>query len=154
MERLFRTPPEKERYAFPPRELVAVAARPRSKRPRGDPETSSAGQAVAAHFAFGAGTGSLFALQRRRSAAAGITYALGIWTASYLGWVPAAGLLRPASSHPQRRNALMLGVHVVWGTALAAALRGIEEAAAHSFSARGRMLEDERRGGTPKDRAG
>jgi hypothetical protein len=28
------------------------------------------------------------------------------------------GILRPATEHPARRNALMIGAHVVWGVAL------------------------------------
>jgi uncharacterized membrane protein YagU involved in acid resistance len=48
---------------------------------------------------------------------------LGIWLGSYLGWIPAASILKPATDHPRRRNLLMLAAHVVWGAATAAAMR-------------------------------
>ena len=46
-----------------------------------------------------------------------------MWLASYMGWIPAARILKPASGHPPRRNALMLAAHVVWGAATARAMR-------------------------------
>lgn len=45
----------------------------------------------------------------------------GVWTVSYLGWVPALGLLTPAGRHPSRRNARMIAAHLVWGTVITAA---------------------------------
>ena len=47
----------------------------------------------------------------------------GVWMASYLGWLPGMGILKPATRHPGRRNALMLGAHLVWGAATALAMR-------------------------------
>ena len=61
---------------------------------------------------------------RRIGAAAGAA----IWLASYMGWVPALNLLKPATEHPARRNALMIAVHLVWGAATAAALRELAAA--------------------------
>lgn len=49
---------------------------------------------------------------------AGIGYGLAVWTASYLGWIPALGILPPATRHPPRRVALMVAAHVVWGATL------------------------------------
>jgi hypothetical protein len=46
---------------------------------------------------------------------AGVGFGLAVWAVSYLGWLPAAGILSPATEHPARRNALMIGAHVVWG---------------------------------------
>lgn len=46
-----------------------------------------------------------------------------IWAGSYFGWVPALGILTPASEHPRRRNALMIAAHIVWGATTALALR-------------------------------
>ncbi|MCA1636528.1 MAG: hypothetical protein LC802_23280 [Acidobacteria bacterium] len=42
---------------------------------------------------------------------------MAVWAGSYLGWLPAAGILRPATEHPPRRTALMIAAHVVWGVA-------------------------------------
>ena len=49
-----------------------------------------------------------------------------MWAASYLGWIPAAGLLKPATEHPARRNFMMIAAHLVWGAALALALKELE----------------------------
>jgi hypothetical protein len=72
-----------------------------------------------AHYGFGAAAGGLLgASMRYVHAPAPVTGALvglGVWTASYLGWLPAAGLRRPATREPARRNAQMLVAHLVWG---------------------------------------
>jgi hypothetical protein len=138
MNRMFRALPERERYPLPPRELTeAVAGGPAAAKP-----SSSAGAAMAAHFAFGAVTGAGFALQDRRDVASGSAFAIGIWGASYLGWIPAAGLLRSATSHPARRNALMLAAHIIWGSTLATVLRELDAAAEEAFAERDRLPED------------
>jgi hypothetical protein len=61
-------------------------------------------------------------------------YDLLVWGASYLGWIPAAGLISPATQHPARRNLLMAFVHLLWGAGLAAGLRELEAAEAEIFS--------------------
>jgi len=65
-------------------------------------------------------------LPTRPKQAGGSGYGLAIWAASYLGWIPAAGILTPATKHRASRNLLMLAAHVVWGTALAAGVRELE----------------------------
>ena len=77
-----------------------------------------------AHFAYGALTGAMVAAmnpdpKKRTGAAVGVA----IWLASYMGWIPAVGTLEPATKHPARRNGLMIGAHLVWGAATAAAIR-------------------------------
>jgi hypothetical protein len=49
-----------------------------------------------------------------------VTYGLAVWSASYLGWLPAVGLYRSALDDSPRRNLLMLSAHVVWGACLGA----------------------------------
>ena len=56
----------------------------------------------------------------------GIAEGLAVWTVSYFGWVPAANILRRASTHPFRRTALMIGAHVVWGACNAIVSRELE----------------------------
>ena len=77
-----------------------------------------------AHFAYGGGVGGLYgALPPRRlgpPALSGTVLGLLVWVLSYFGLLPALGILRPATQHPARRNALMLGAHFVWGTCLVA----------------------------------
>ena len=48
---------------------------------------------------------------------------VAVWLASYMGWIPAVGILEPAPRHPVRRNGLMIGAHLVWGWWTAAAMR-------------------------------
>jgi hypothetical protein len=44
------------------------------------------------------------------------------------GWLPGFGVLAPASDHPLRRNAAMLGAHFAWGWATAEAMRELGDA--------------------------
>lgn len=108
MRRLNRLLPADERYPLPPREMTQQVL-------PGPSSASTADRTIASHFGFGAVAGALLAgtsgVSRTRTSVLGPA----VWAASYLGWIPAAGILRPATSHPWRRNALMLGVHVIWG---------------------------------------
>jgi uncharacterized membrane protein YagU involved in acid resistance len=79
--------------------------------------------AVFNHFAYGAGMGLLYggltaAAPSTNRVSSGIAYGLAVWTASYLGLVPALGLYRSAVQEPAGRNALMIAAHVVWGASL------------------------------------
>jgi len=74
------------------------------------------------HFAYGTACGALYGAMSEGfdsldvpPALAGVGFALAIWAGSYLGWLPAAGIISPATEHPPRRNALMIAAHVVWG---------------------------------------
>ena len=76
-----------------------------------------------AHYGFGTAAGALYAAAAprsvgRRPAAAGAGWGLMVWAGSYLGWLPAANLLPPATEQPVRRTLLMIGAHVVWGAVL------------------------------------
>ena len=118
MRALHRRLPEEERYPGTPRELIDSVG--------GEdlPEQPAVDLTIAAHFLYGAATGSLVAAAAPRpTLATGAAAGTAIWAASYLGWIPAAGLLRPATSHPPRRNAMMIAAHLVWGTSTALVLR-------------------------------
>jgi hypothetical protein len=78
---------------------------------------------VPAHFGYGAGVGAVYALVARprsttEAAACGMAYGLGVWAASYAGWLPVAGLYRPAKREPAERHAMMIAAHLVYGAAL------------------------------------
>ena len=124
-----RLPPE-QRYPLPPRQITMNAAAKVGAREHLD-EPERTALTLLAHFAYGAFVGGLFGLvaPRKPSAAipAGVGYGLLVWAGSYLGLLPALGLLPPATRHPPQRNALMIAAHVVWGAAagaLAPLLRG------------------------------
>lgn len=114
--------PLTQRYFLPPRLITdqLAAKMPNAGRFIGPP----ARRAHAAHFAFGAAAGAAYSLiaPRRASATAGVGYGLLVWAASYLGWVPLADLMAPATRQPAARNAMMIAAHIVWGAALAISL--------------------------------
>lgn len=121
MRRLHERLPEQERYPLTPREIVDSTAAKAEVELAGEPAEDAT---VAAHFAYGAACGALLAaLNPRMGARSGAAAGVGIWLASYMGWIPAAGILKPATEHPPRRNALMIGVHLVWGAVTAVAMR-------------------------------
>ncbi len=133
MRRLHEKLPPQERYPLTPREIIDEAAA------QADLEVTSDGAknlTIAGHFAYGAACGALLAaMNPRLSARGGAAAGVGVWLGSYLGWIPATNILKPATDHPPRRNALMIGVHVVWGVTTAKAM-------AELFRIRHTMIED------------
>ena len=116
----------RNRYPLPPREIVDQVKPPAS-------EHASRTGTLIAHFGFGALAGAGYALLPRERPS-GVLYGLSVWAASYLGWLPVLGILKPANRHPFKRNLLMLAVHVVWGAALAASLHELERASGEPFA--------------------
>jgi uncharacterized membrane protein YagU involved in acid resistance len=120
MDALNRRLPPEERYPLPPREItseVTKQAGVRHQLEEGDHQNLT----LAAHFAYGAAAATLYAALApalpRAPLATGMAYGLAVWAGSYLGLLPALGILRPATEHPPRRTALMIAAHLVWGAA-------------------------------------
>jgi uncharacterized membrane protein YagU involved in acid resistance len=121
MRRLHRRLPPKERYPLTPREIVDSASA-QLGAPLADANARDV--TLGAHFLYGAAVGAMFSVMNPDpSKKAGALAGSAVWLASYMGWIPAVGTLEPATRHPARRNALMLGVHFVWGASTAAAIR-------------------------------
>lgn len=121
MGRLHRRLPSKERYPLTPREIVDSMGAKAGVEPAGE---IAKDLTTAAHFGYGAAAGSLIAAANPRiGPAAGAASGVAVWTASYMGWIPTARVLKPATEHPPRRNLLMIGVHLVWGASTALAIR-------------------------------
>ncbi|MDT9599356.1 hypothetical protein [Sphingosinicella rhizophila] len=146
MRRLHDRLPAKEDYPLTPREIVDSSAAGADLA-----MTSAAAKdvATAAHFAYGAVMGALIAAAnpdpgKRTGTAAG----LAIWIASYMGWIPAVGILEPATKHPPRRNALMISAHLVWGYSTAVALRELK-LARRTILTDGPAKDAPTKGGTP-----
>ncbi len=121
MRRMHEKLPLKERYPLTPREIVdSAAGEAKSNR-----ENEVAKDVTtAAHFAYGAATGALLgAANVTLGPVSGGLGGVGVWLASYMGWIPGVRLLKPATLHPPRRNALMIAAHVVWGVSTARAMR-------------------------------
>ena len=121
MRRMHGKLPAKERYPLTPREIVDSALDP--------PRQASPDITVAAHFAYGAACGALLcAANPRISRAGGSLAGAAIWLTSYMGWIPAFGVLEPATAHPLRRNAVMIAAHFSWGWSTAEAIRELTAA--------------------------
>ena len=132
MRALHRRLPPRHRYPLPPREIVQRVM-PEAVEAALD-ERSRQDLTIAAHFGYGAGTGALYALAGLPTGpVSGAGYGVLIWTASYLGWIPASRILKPATNHPLRRDVLMIAVHLVWGATMAATLRELQRAGSEAF---------------------
>ncbi len=101
----------------PPDAIVKHVARGVGVTPT---EREADAMAVVAHVGFGSGVGSAYALLPRVGppAARGVATALAVYAASYQGWVPALGILPPASQDQPGRPAVMVAAHVVYGAVL------------------------------------
>ena len=104
---------------LPPREVaeaLAVKAGVRGDMSERDLQNLT----LAIHFGYGALTGAIFgALSPRHPSAAmgaGMLFGLGVWAASYLGWLPAFGVRQSPRYDPPARTRLMVASHLVWGT--------------------------------------
>ena len=122
----WRLLPRRERYPLPPRLITEeISERARIEDHLG--EKQLIGLTIFSHFGYGALFGALYALFESRvplhSSLKGILTGLGVWAGSYLGWLPATGVLTSATRHPWRRNLLMILAHVVWGLILGEATR-------------------------------
>jgi uncharacterized membrane protein YagU involved in acid resistance len=119
---LHRRLPADERYPLPPREITTRAVEQLAKTNEIDPSTRSA-LTWLAHFGYGGAAGAIYSEMGRRlpggAAVRGPLFGLIVWTMSYLGLLPGMRILTAATSHPLRRNALMIVSHLVWGWALA-----------------------------------
>jgi hypothetical protein len=121
MARGHRRLPPQERYPLTPREIVDSALA-KAGMELGNEAAKDA--TLAAHFLYGAACGALIAAaDPRPSETRGALAGAGVWLASYLGWIPGVGILKPATEHPLRRNLLMIGSHLVWGATTARAMR-------------------------------
>lgn len=118
--------PLHERQPLPPRQITRQLAQWAHVAHRLDREEETAATYVS-HFGYGTTVGGLYGLicesGLRPSAGSGAAYGLFVWAGSYLGLLPALGLLSPATRHPPRRTLLMIAAHLVWGATLGALLQ-------------------------------
>jgi uncharacterized membrane protein YagU involved in acid resistance len=136
---MHRLLPEHEQYPLPPHQITAeLAEKADMEEHLDEPEHKLA--TTISHFAYGAASGALYASIAHRlplsPAVGGALFGLAIWTGSYLGWLPAAEILRPATEHPARRNALMIVAHIVWGSVTGLVVAQLEHRNGSLFPAR------------------
>lgn len=121
MRRMHEKLPPNERYPLTPREIIDSTAGKADIPIEGEQAKDAT---TAAHFAYGAASGALLGLANvAMGPVSGAAGGVGIWLGSYMGWLPGARILKPATDHPPRRNLLMIAAHVVWGVATAKAMR-------------------------------
>jgi hypothetical protein len=125
----WRLLPRREKYPLPPWLITEeIAERVGIEDDMSEP--GLVGLTLLSHFGYGAMFGAVYALFQHQislhSSLKGILTGLAVWAGSYLGWLPAMGILRPATRHPWRRNLLMIVAHVVWGVSLGEGLQKLE----------------------------
>lgn len=101
----------------PPESIVRHAARATGQSP---PRPTVRALAAVTHLGFGAGVGAGYALLPAVGppVARGTATALAVYVASYQGWLPALGILPPASDDRPARPTVMVAAHVVFGAVL------------------------------------
>jgi uncharacterized membrane protein YagU involved in acid resistance len=113
--------PEREKYPLPPRLITGKITKQLGIKNRLS-EDELVVLTVLSHFGYGALFGSIYANFAQKlampPAVKGAFAGLGLWVGSYLGWLPALGILRPATQHPWRRNLIMIAAHLIWGATL------------------------------------
>ncbi len=108
----------------PPERIIDEAADTAGLEHASESERNVA--ATAAHLAFGASNGALFSVLRARlrppgpSVVHGLCYGVGVWAASYKGWVPALGILPPPEQDRPGRQRVIFLAHLVYGAVLGA----------------------------------
>ena len=122
----WRLLPKREKYHLPPR-LITEEITERVGIEDHVNENELIGLTIFSHFGYGAAFGAAYALFEQQipihSSLKGALAGVLLWAGSYLGWLPAMGILTPATRHPWRRNLLMIVAHVIWGVTLGEAVR-------------------------------
>ncbi len=106
------------RYSLPPREITMKLMEALGIQKKLGREARAAFTLVN-HFGYGAAAAILYSLIESRVPASSLSkgpiFGALVWLVSYMGLLPALGVLNPATTHPHSRNALMFVVHLVWG---------------------------------------
>lgn len=115
--------PRREQYPLPPQEITSRVSHAVGVESEVDHRLEWELKTHVMHYAYGTGCGAAYATIEEAlpgpPAVKGALFGIGVWTVSYLGWLPVAGIHRPATREPAGRNAVMLFAHVVWGASTA-----------------------------------
>lgn len=118
------------REPLPPKQITVKVFKELGLEEAVDERTERDIVSLVNHFAYGTATGAIYAPLASAIDAPpvvkGVTFGLAVWALSYLGWLPALGILPSATEERGERNAVMIAAHVVWGGVLGIALSRIE----------------------------
>ncbi|GIV97351.1 MAG: hypothetical protein KatS3mg057_2008 [Herpetosiphonaceae bacterium] len=121
MEFMYRYLPWWQRYSLPPGQITARLTRAIGLRRKTERREHNL-LTFLGHFGYGATVGAIYAPIARRlklpSLLGGVVYGLAVWFVSYVGWLPAFHILPSATKQPNKRNALMITAHIVYGASL------------------------------------
>jgi hypothetical protein len=121
MEAYYRLLPVDERWPLEPSLIVRRVTPPtlRASGRDGRGERRHTLLTLAAHVGYGATSGAAYALTLGKTPLPtplkGVVFGLGLFAVGYLGWLPTAGILRPATAFPARRNAGLIAAHLIYG---------------------------------------
>lgn len=125
---MHRALPRRQRHSLPPRKLTMYVAARMGLKQHMD-ERKREGATLASHFAYGAAAGAGYGLLASRihvnPLIKGTAYGLAVWTGSYLGLIPALDMPEAATDETLQRNMLMVGAHIVWGSAVGAVMNAL-----------------------------
>jgi hypothetical protein len=120
MQWLYTRLPRDEQYPLQPEEIAIVAESKLLGRFLDEPQHMAL--TLASHFGYGTTLGAIYSLVAERlhvtSLLSGILYGMVVWAGSYLGWLPAFRVLRPATEFTPSRRSLLIISHLVWGACL------------------------------------
>jgi uncharacterized membrane protein YagU involved in acid resistance len=115
---LHRLLPVRHRYSLPPREITLDLAEKVGIKRKLDDDARAA-LTLINHFGYGATAATVYSLAESKiplsAVLKGPIFGAMVWLVSYLGLLPALGILEPATKHPPTRNLLMIIVHLIWG---------------------------------------
>jgi hypothetical protein len=113
--------PSWQRYPLPPRLITVDLASRAGLEEAVDEEPEASAATTAGHLGYGALGGAVYAAAADGvglpALVKGLLFGLIFWTVSYMGWLPAAGVLSPPTEHPRERTLLMVLAHLVYGLA-------------------------------------
>jgi hypothetical protein len=118
-----------DRGKLPPRQVTEGVLHKADANEQLDERERGVAAAIA-HYGFGTTAGALLSLAvnkvnnvtRVPTPLLGAAFGVGVWAASYAGWLPLMGIRRHATEEPAGRNIQMIAAHIVWGAAAGAAL--------------------------------
>jgi len=116
---MHRRIPASERKTLPPKQITKEVVSGLGAQDMVDEKTELETMSAASHLAYGAASGAAYALIAPLvdlpPAMKGTLFGLAVWTGSYLGWLPMAGVRQSATKRPMSESAMMIAAHIVFG---------------------------------------